>query len=309
MFVKEVCPMLQLISDLEAAQVGEIRLNEALAPYTTWKIGGPADVFIVPATKEKLALCIKLLNQNETPWFVIGRGSNLLVGDQGFRGVVIKLDETSESIRFEGTRVYAGAACSFVKLSRLTAKEGLTGLEFAGGIPGSVGGAVYMNAGAHGSDVSHILKQAEVLLQSGEFIVMQKQDLQYAYRHSLLHQVPGIVTEAVFELSEGDRKEIAGAMAAYRDRRVRTQPLQQACAGSVFRNPANDHAARLIEAAGLKGLRVGGAEISTKHANFIVNIGQATAQDVLTLINQIQSTIKQQFGVQLVTEVLIVGTC
>lgn len=299
--------MLQFIHDLETAQVGEIRYNEALAPYTTWKIGGPADLFIVPATKEKLAVCLKLLNHYSLPWLVIGRGSNLLVGDQGFRGVVLKINETLEFIRFEGTLVYAGAACSFVKLSRLAAKEGLTGLEFAGGIPGSVGGAVYMNAGAHGSDVSHILKQAEVLLQTGELITMQKADLQYAYRHSLLHHVPGIVTEAVFELIEGDRKEIAGAMAAYRDRRVRTQPLQMACAGSVFRNPDHDYAARLIEAAGLKGLRVGGAEVSEKHANFIVNIGQATAQDVLTLIDIIQTAIKQKFGIQLIPEVLIVG--
>jgi UDP-N-acetylmuramate dehydrogenase len=301
--------MLQFILDLEAAQVGDIRLNEPLAPYTTWKIGGPADLFVVPATKEKLVICVKLLYLYNIPWLIIGRGSNLLVGDQGFRGVVLKMNETLEHIRFEGTLVYAGAACSFVKLSRLAAKEGLTGLEFAGGIPGSVGGAVYMNAGAHGSDVSHILKQAEVLLQSGELIIMQRADLQYTYRYSLLHHVPGIVTEAVFELNEGDRKEIAGAMAAYRDRRVRTQPLQQACAGSVFRNPDMDHAARLIEAAGLKGLRVGGAEVSVKHANFIVNIGQATAQDVLTLIDQIQTAIKQEFGIQLVPEVLVVGTC
>ncbi|QGQ95779.1 UDP-N-acetylmuramate dehydrogenase [Paenibacillus psychroresistens] len=301
--------MLQFISDLETAHVGEIRLNEPLASYTTWKIGGPADVFIIPATKEKLVTCIQLLNRYNIPWLVIGRGSNLLVGDQGFRGVVLKINESLEHIRFEGSLVYAGAACSLVKLSRLAAKEGLTGLEFAGGIPGSVGGAVYMNAGSHGSDVSHILKQAEVLLQSGELIIMQKEDLQYAYRHSLLHQVPGIVTEAVFELVEGDRKEIAGAMAAYRDRRVRTQPLQQHSAGSVFRNPAQDHAARLIEAAGLKGLRIGGAEVSEKHANFIVNIGQATAQDVLTLIDLIQTTIKQQYGIELVPEVLVVGTC
>jgi UDP-N-acetylmuramate dehydrogenase len=301
--------MLQFIADLETAQVGEIRLNEPLAPYTTWKIGGPADIFIVPATKEKLVVCIQLLNRHNIPWLVIGRGSNLLVRDQGFRGAVLKINKTLEHFRFEGTLVYAGAACSFVKLSRMAAKEGLTGLEFAGGIPGSVGGAVYMNAGAHGSDVSHILKQAEIVLQTGELIIMQRVDLHYAYRHSLLHNVPGVVTEAVFELWEGDRKEIAGAMAAYRDRRIRTQPLQQPSAGSVFRNPEQDHAARLIEAAGLKGLRVGGAEVSVKHANFIVNIGQATAQDVLSLIDLIQTAIKQQFGIQLVPEVLVVGTC
>jgi UDP-N-acetylmuramate dehydrogenase len=282
-------------------------LNEPLAPYTTWKIGGPADALVIPATKDKLVETVKLLNSYRVPWLVIGRGSNLLVGDKGFRGVVIKMNEALESISFEGKQVYAGAACSFVKLARLAAKEGLTGLEFAGGIPGSVGGAVYMNAGAHGSDVSRILKQAEILLPSGDLIMMQREDLHYAYRHSLLQNSPGIVTEAVFELSCGDRKEIAGAMAAYRESRVRTQPLQFACAGSVFRNPENGHAAKLIEAAGLKGQRVGGAEVSIKHANFIVNIGQATAQDVLTLIAQIQSTVKQQFGISLVPEVLVVG--
>jgi UDP-N-acetylmuramate dehydrogenase len=299
--------MLQLISDLEAAQVGDIRLKEPLAPYTTWKIGGPADALVIPATKDKLVETVKLLNSYSVPWLVIGRGSNLLVGDKGFRGVVIKMNEALENISFEGKQVYAGAACSFVKLARLAAKEGLTGLEFAGGIPGSVGGAVYMNAGAHGSDVSRILKQAEILLPSGDLIMMQREDLHYAYRHSLLQSSPGIVTEAVFELSRGDRKEIAGAMAAYRESRVRTQPLQFASAGSVFRNPGNGHAAKLIEAAGLKGLRVGGAEVSIKHANFIVNIGQATAQDVLTLIAQIQSTVKQQYGISLVPEVLVVG--
>jgi UDP-N-acetylmuramate dehydrogenase len=299
--------MLQLISDLEAAQVGDIRLNEPLAPYTTWKIGGPADALVIPVTKNKLAETLKLINIYRIPWLVIGRGSNLLIGDKGFRGVVIKIDEALENISFEGELVYAGAACSFVKLARLAAKAGLTGLEFAGGIPGSVGGAVYMNAGAHGSDVSRILKQAEVLLPSGDLIIMQKSDLHYAYRHSSLQNTPGIVTEAVFELSHGDRKEIAGGMAAYRESRVRTQPLQFACAGSVFRNPDNGYAAKLIEAAGLKGQRVGGAEVSVKHANFIVNVGQATAQDVLTLIAQIQSTVKQQYGIQLMPEVLVVG--
>ena len=214
----------------------------------------------------------------------------MLVSDKGIRGVVIKLGNALETLRFDGAMVYAGGSYSFIKLSVLAAKEGLTGLEFASGIPGSVGGAVYMNAGAHGSDVSRILKQAEVILDTGELVTMQAEDLQYAYRHSILHTLPGIVTEAVFELQVGERKEIAGAMAAYRDRRLRTQPLQLACAGSVFRNPEGGFAAKLIEEAGLKGKRVGGAEISTLHANFIVNTGDATAEDVLTLIDEVQQS-------------------
>jgi UDP-N-acetylmuramate dehydrogenase len=299
--------MLQIISALQAAGVGDVLPDEKMAPYTTWKIGGPADAMVIPKTKDQLIRLIKLLHEQNVPWLALGRGSNLLIGDKGIRGVVVKLADTLESVRFEGSTIYAGAAFSLIKLSVLAGKEGLTGLEFAGGIPGSVGGAVYMNAGAHGSDISRILKQAEVVLDNGEAVIMQKEDLEYAYRNSKLHRLPGIVTEAVFELQPGNRNEIAGAMAAYKDRRLRTQPLQLACAGSVFRNPENAHAAKLIEEAGLKGMTVGGAEISTQHANFIINTGQATAKDVLTLIKQIQSIISDKYGVTLVPEVLTVG--
>lgn len=299
--------MLHIISDLKAANIGDIRTNESLAPYTTWKIGGPADILVLPQNKEQAAAAIQIAQNSGVPWTVIGRGSNLLVTDKGIRGIVIKLSDAFATLRFEGTTVYAGASYSFIKLSVLAAKEGLTGLEFASGIPGSVGGAVYMNAGAHGSDVSRILKQAEVILDTGELITMQAEDLRYAYRHSILHTLPGIVTEAVFELQAGDRKEIAGAMAAYRDRRLRTQPLQLACAGSVFRNPAGGYAAKLIEDAGLKGKRVGGAEVSPLHANFIVNTGKATAEDVLTLIREVQQIVQDKYGVELVPEVLVMG--
>ncbi|MEW9698094.1 UDP-N-acetylmuramate dehydrogenase [Paenibacillus sp. SI8] len=299
--------MQQLISDLHAANIGDIRTNERLAPYTTWKIGGPADVLVIPQHKDQVIAVIRMLQARGVPWTIIGRGSNLLIRDKGIRGVVIKLGSLLETLRFDGATVIAGGSYSFIKLSVLAAKEGLTGLEFASGIPGSVGGAVYMNAGAHGSDVSRILKQAEVILDTGELVTMQAEDLHYAYRHSILHTLPGIVTEAVFELQFGDRKEIAGAMAAYRDRRRRTQPGQLACAGSVFRNPAGGFAAKLIEEAGLKGKRVGGAEISPLHANFIVNTGNATAVDVLTLIQEVKQIVLDQYGVTLEPEVLVLG--
>ncbi|MFC5450181.1 UDP-N-acetylmuramate dehydrogenase [Paenibacillus aestuarii] len=299
--------MQQLLSDLQAANIGDIRTNERLAPYTTWKIGGPADILIIPHTKEQVVAVIQMLHERGVPWTIIGRGSNLLISDKGIRGVVIKLGSALETLRFEGATVYAGGSYSFIKLSVLAAKEGLTGLEFASGIPGTVGGAVYMNAGAHGSDVSRILKQAEVILDTGELVTMQAEDLQYAYRHSILHTLPGIVTEAIFELQVGDRKEIAGAMAAYRDRRLRTQPLQLACAGSVFRNPTGNFAAKLIEESGLKGKRVGGAEVSPLHANFIVNTGNATAVDVLTLIQEVQQIVLDKHGIALKPEVLVLG--
>jgi UDP-N-acetylmuramate dehydrogenase len=300
--------MQSVISALREADIGDILLNEPLAPYTTWKIGGPADVLLIPRTKEKLIEAIRILHANGEAWTVLGRGSNILVGDKGIRGFVIKLGSALDTLRVEGTTLIAGGAYSFIKLSVMAGKEGLTGLEFAGGIPGSVGGAVYMNAGAHGSDVSRILKRAELVLENGELVTLAREQLEYAYRHSVLHdKLRGIVTEAVFELQYGDRKEIAAALAAFKDRRLRTQPLQLACAGSVFRNPEGCFAAKLIEEAGLKGYRVGGAEISPLHANFIVNTGQATARDVLSLMEEVQRVVLEKFGVQLNPEVLVVG--
>jgi len=297
----------QWIEELRAQGVGDVLTNEVLAPHTTWKIGGPADVLVIPAGKRELAAAIATLYRHGVGWTPLGRGSNVLVSDRGIRGVVIKLGDAFDYVRFEGAKVIAGSAYSFIKLSVMTGKEGLTGLEFAGGIPGSVGGAVYMNAGAHGSDVSRILTSAEVVLENGQLDVWENENFRFAYRHSALHGRKAIVTEATFELAPGDRREIAAAMAAYKDRRLRTQPLQMACAGSVFRNPEGHYAAKLIEEAGLKGLRVGGAEVSTLHANFIVNTGNATAEDVLTLMKRIQQIVESKTGVRLVPEVLEVG--
>lgn len=299
--------MHELARELLAFDAGEVLCGEELAPYTTWRIGGPADVLVTPSSKEKLAETVAFLSSKGVPWFLLGRGSNLLVSDKGFRGAVIRLGSAFEKVRFEGETVYSGAAFSLIKLSVLAGKAGLTGLEFAGGIPGTVGGAVFMNAGAHGSDMSKILVEAEILTESGEWRWMSPADLQYAYRHSVLHEQPGIITEAVFRLQVGDRKEIAGAMAAYKDRRLRTQPMQLPCAGSTFRNPPGQFAARLIEEAGLKGTRVGGAEVSAQHANFIVNTGGATARDVEELMSLIRSRVKASAGVELVPEVRKIG--
>lgn len=294
-------------AELEQAGVGDVLYNEPLSNYTTWKIGGPADILILPRGKDELVAAVRLLHKHRVPWTNLGRGSNMLVSDKGVRGVVIKPHRGLDYVRFEGALVIAGASYSFIKLSVMAGKEGLTGLEFAGGIPGTVGGAVYMNAGAHGSDVSRIFKSADIVLETGELVRYEKDDMQFSYRHSILHEQKGVVVEAAFELAEGDRKEIAAAMASYKDRRLRTQPLQLACAGSVFRNPPNDFAARLIQEAGLKGVRRGGAQVSEQHANFIVNTGQATAEDVLALMSHIKSTVQERFGILLVPEVLVVG--
>ncbi|MGO4373953.1 UDP-N-acetylmuramate dehydrogenase [Paenibacillus sp. 2TAB19] len=294
-------------AELEQAGIGEVLYDVPLSNYTTWKIGGPADVLILPESKEQLIAAIRLLNKHRISWTNLGRGSNMLVSDKGIRGVVIKPSGGLDFVRFDGCLVTAGAGYSFIKLSVVAGKEGLTGLEFAGGIPGTVGGAVYMNAGAHGSDVSRIFKSAEIVLETGELVTYDRDDMKFSYRHSILQEQRGSVVEATFELAEGNRKEISAALSAFKDKRRQTQPLQMPCAGSVFRNPPNDFAARLIQEAGLKGYRYGGAQVSEVHANFIVNAGQATAEDVLALMSHIQSTIKERFGVELVPEVLVVG--
>lgn len=299
--------MQRLVAELEQARVGRVKLNESLAEHTTWKIGGPADLFIVPESREQLSGALGILHRHGIPWTPLGRGSNTLVSDKGIRGAVIKLGNGFDRIDFDSNAVCAGASYSFIKLSVMAGKQGLTGLEFAGGIPGSVGGAVYMNAGAHGSDVSRILKSADIVWEDGSSGTYGKDQLDFGYRHSILHERRGIVTDATFVLEQGDRKEIAAVMATYKERRLRTQPLQAACAGSVFRNPPNDYSARLIEAAGLKGAREGGAEVSLLHANFIVNHGGATAEDVLALMERVQNTVEDRFGIRLVPEVLLMG--
>lgn len=299
--------MNQFIEELEEQNIGEYLFNEPLSKHTTWKIGGNADLMVYPQGKEQLVALIRLLNKHQLPWMTIGRGSNMLVGDKGVRGVVIKPGRGLDYVSFTGSTVTAGAAYSFIKLAVTAGRQGLTGLEFAGGIPGTVGGAVYMNAGAHGSDVSRIFKSAEIVLSNGELVTYYSEDMKFSYRHSILQEIPGIVVEATFELAEGDRQHITKEMGRHKERRLQTQPLQMACAGSVFRNPPGDFSARLIEEAGLKGFQCGGAQVSELHANFIVNTGQATANDVLALITHIQGIIKERNDILLVPEVLVVG--
>lgn len=299
--------MKQIADELKQAGIEKVWTDEPLANHTTWRIGGPADLLIQPKDKESLRTALQILHRHDIPWSVIGRGSNLLVRDRGIRGAVLKVTEGLSHCEFRGEEVCVGAGYSMIRLAMETGKMGLTGMEFAGGIPGTVGGAVYMNAGAHGSDLSRILIDAEILFESGDMKVLTNEELNFSYRTSLLQQQKGIVVEARFRLQQGDRKEIAATLAANKERRRQTQPLKMPCAGSVFRNPPGDHAGRLIEAAGLKGYRYGGAQVSEIHANFIVNRGGATAADVLTLIKHIQDTIRDKNGIDMHPEVLVVG--
>ncbi|HDR7734552.1 TPA: UDP-N-acetylmuramate dehydrogenase [Bacillus thuringiensis] len=300
--------MEQLVNELIEADVGRVLVNESLARYTTMKIGGPADILIVPKHVAGIGKTLQLVKQYKTKWTVIGRGSNLLVSDQGIEGVVIRLGEGLDHLEVEKHKVRVGSGYPLIKLSTLLSRQGLAGLEFASGIPGSVGGAVYMNAGAHKSDISSVLSKALILFEDGTIDWLMNKELEFSYRASVLQtKRPGIVLEAEFQLQAGKREEIVRSMQNNKDYRRETQPWNHPCAGSVFRNPIPHFAGDLVEKAGLRGYRIGGAQISEMHGNFIVNTGGASAQDVLSLIELIKHTIKDKFDVDMHTEVEIIG--
>ncbi|MEO2074956.1 MAG: UDP-N-acetylmuramate dehydrogenase [Bacillus sp. (in: firmicutes)] len=298
----------EIMKELQALNIGKVKENERLANHTTMKIGGPADLFIEPSSIENLKKAMTVINKHGVNWRAIGRGSNLLVSDKGIEGIVIKLGAGMDRLEIDGTTITVGGGHSLVSLATLISKKGLTGLEFASGIPGSVGGAVYMNAGAHGSDISKILTRAHILFNDGTMEWLSNEEMEFSYRTSVLqNKRPGIVVEAVFDLVTGDRAAIVAQMQKNKDYRKETQPWNFPCAGSIFRNPLPNYAGRLIETAGLKGFSIGGAKISEMHGNFIVNAGNATAADVLALIQHIKDTIYKLYGVEMETEVEIVG--
>ncbi|MDQ0155921.1 UDP-N-acetylmuramate dehydrogenase [Robertmurraya andreesenii] len=300
--------MNELISKLKELNVGNVKENERLANHTTIKIGGPADIFVEPSSVENLQKTMELIRQYNVPWRAIGRGSNLLVSDRGIEGIVIKLGSGLDQFELNGTELTVDSGYSLVALATSISKKGLSGLEFASGIPGSVGGAVYMNAGAHGSDISRILSKALVLFENGELEWLSNDEMEFSYRTSVLQKKrPGVVVRAVFQLTEGDRESIQAEMKKNKDYRKVTQPWNLPCAGSIFRNPLPNYAGQLIEEAGLKGYSIGGAKISEMHGNFIVNNGGATAEDVLNLIQFVKDKIYESKQIKMETEVEIIG--
>lgn len=300
--------MNELISKLKELNIGKIKENEPLANHTTMKIGGPADLFIEPSSVEHIIKVVELLKEHGIEWTAIGRGSNLLISDQGIAGAVIKLSSGISHMELNNAELLVGGGYSLVSLSTQISRKGLSGLEFASGIPGSVGGAVYMNAGAHGSDISKILKKAHILFADGKVEWLSNEEMEFSYRTSVLQKKrPGIVIEAVFELQPGDKDKIFGEMQRNKDYRKETQPWNFPCAGSIFRNPLPNYAGKLIEDAGLKGFTIGGAMVSDMHGNFIVNKGNAKAADVLALIQYIKDTIYEKYTIKLETEVEIIG--
>lgn len=294
--------MQQLISILQEKGVGKVVQDEPLAKHTTMKVGGPADLFVEPADLQGLKVTLAEVKQYGATWRVIGRGSNLLVDDDGIEGVVIKLGRGFDELTIDGEEVTVGGGYPLVGLAAVISRKGLSGLEFAGGIPGSVGGAVYMNAGAHGSDISKILKKAQILFEDGSVRWLSNEEMSFEYRTSILQKNPGFCIAAVLQMEKGNKDAIFGKMKEHKEYRRKTQPVDRCC-GSVFRNPLPKHAGQLIEQAGLKGKRIGGAEISPLHANFIVNAENAKARDVHDLIQLIQNHIAEKYSVKLQTEV------
>ncbi|MBO0959203.1 UDP-N-acetylmuramate dehydrogenase [Neobacillus sp. MM2021_6] len=297
-----------ILTELQNLNIGKVKQNEPLLNHTTIKIGGPADLFIEPSSVENLKQVMTVIKKHRLNWRAIGRGSNLLVSDKGIEGAVIKLGSGLGHLEVNGTEITVGGGHSLVSLSTIISKKGLTGLEFASGIPGSVGGAVYMNAGAHGSDISKVLTRAHILFDDGTMEWLSNEEMEFSYRTSVLQKKrPGIVVEAVFQLALGERAVIVEKMQHNKDYRKDTQPWNFPCAGSIFRNPLPNYAGKLIEVAGLKGFSIGGAKISEMHGNFIVNAGNATAGDVLALIQHVKDTIYSLYEVKMETEVEIIG--
>ncbi|WP_416151831.1 UDP-N-acetylmuramate dehydrogenase [Salipaludibacillus sp. HK11] len=299
--------MNELIAQFKKNGIDNVIQNEPLKNHTTWKIGGPAKLFFEPSSVKELQEGLAEIKKRSIPWFALGRGSNVLVADEGLDGVVIKLGDGLAQLDQQDELFTVGSGYSLIKLATIVSKKGYSGLEFAGGIPGSVGGAVFMNAGAHNADISTILTKALILMPDGELYWINRDDLGFNYRTSNLHQNGGICIAAQFCLEKGNTVEIRKRLQKNKAYRKNTQPWNDPCCGSVFRNPLPLYAGEIIENLGLKGEAVGGAQVSEKHANFIINAGGATANDVLTLIKKIQDLALNRYGVEMKTEVEYVG--
>lgn len=284
----------------------DVTADEPMSAHTTFKIGGPADLFCLPSTADALRELLLWARAEGQPVFALGGGSNLLVRDGGVRGVVVSTARLSRIERIEDTWIEAECGVPLAKLASFARDLSLSGLEFAQGIPGSVGGGVYMNAGAYGGSLEQSVRETDALSADGGAVTVRGGEHAFGYRKSCFVD-GGTVLRTRIELSHGDRDEIAAQMDDYRERRRSTQPLEYPSAGSAFKRPPGLFAGKLIQDSGLKGARVGGAQVSEKHAGFIINTGGATASDVLGLIERIQIEVFRQFGVMLESEIRVIG--
>lgn len=291
----------QIDSDLE------MNINEKMSRHTTFKTGGPASLFIRPDSLEQLKKVVALLKRAEVPYFILGNGSNLLVSDKGYDGAIISTDKFTD-IRLEDEKtIYAEAGVKNSAIAAFARDNSLTGYEFAAGIPGSLGGAVIMNAGAYGGEMKLIVKEVRALSPQGEIIRLDNEALRFDYRTSALKGKDFIVISAILELEKGDKDEISAQMNELALKRKEKQPLEYPSAGSTFKRPEGYFAGKLIEDSGLRGYTVGGAMVSDKHCGFVINKGEATSKDIYTLILNVQNTVYEKFGVRLEPEVILLG--
>lgn len=284
-----------------------IKTQESMAKHTTFRIGGPADYFVTPKTAEQLAAVVRLCREIQMPYYVVGNGSNLLVSDKGYRGVIIAMTESLGECRIDGTTVTAGAGIRNYYLAKRIEEAGLTGFEFAAGIPGTLGGALVMNAGAYGSEMRHILVSARVMDRDGNILNLPAEELELGYRHSCIPEKGYIALEGTFQLAPGNPEEIRARMGELSGKRREKQPLEYPSAGSTFKRPVGHFAGQLIEEAGLRGFTVGGAQVSEKHCGFVINRNHATAADVRQLCREVAGRVKEHSGIDLEMEVKILG--
>lgn len=285
----------------------DILLNEPMYKHTTFRVGGEAQCLVRISESGQLEKLIPYLRKVEVPYFILGNGSNLLVGDKGYEGIILQIGSRMNGIWAEGDCIRASAGALLSQVARCAQENGLTGLEFASGIPGTIGGGVVMNAGAYDGEMKQIVEQVTVMNEQGEILVLDRETMEFSYRTSIIKNRPFVVLEVLMRLQPGDKNEIQKKMEELSRRRQEKQPLEFASAGSTFKRPEGHFAGKLIMDAGLRGYSIGGARVSEKHCGFIINTGKATAADVAEVIGEVQERVKDKFGVTLETEVIFLG--
>lgn len=285
----------------------QVLFEEPMKSHTTFRIGGPAEVFIMPKSVKQVQMTVKICQEEQIPYFILGNGSNLLVSDRGYRGVIIQMDRNMGEIQVEGTEIQAAAGALLSSIAVAARRESLTGFEFAGGIPGTLGGAVVMNAGAYGGEIKDVLKEVTVMDGDGKIFTLPASELEMGYRTSIIKTAGYLVLSARITLSRGKEEDIKARTRELSEMRTQKQPLDYPSAGSTFKRPEGYFAGKLIMDSGLRGYSVGGAMVSEKHCGFVINKGNATAEDVVSLMKHVTEVVQEKYGVTLEPEVKFLG--
>ena len=285
----------------------QVLFEEPMKSHTTFRIGGPAEVFIMPKSVKQVQMAVKICQEEQIPYFILGNGSNLLVSDRGYRGVIIQMDRNMGEIQVEGTEIQAAAGALLSSIAVAARRESLTGFEFAGGIPGTLGGAVVMNAGAYGGEIKDVLKEVTVMDGDGKIFTLPASELEMGYRTSIIKTAGYLVLSARITLSRGKEEDIKARTRELSEMRTQKQPLDYPSAGSTFKRPEGYFAGKLIMDSGLRGYSVGGAMVSVKHCGFVINKGNATAEDVVSLMKHVTEVVQEKYGVTLEPEVKFLG--